>query len=517
MSALKYTEEGVVRCIRGCIVIVRGFQRCINGQLIHFGYGTEGIILGFDEEEAQVLIVREEEKIKTGDKAIASLEPFNTPVGDKFIGRIVNPLAEPLDGLGPLQPDAMYPIFIDAPSILTRDPLCKTLETGIKVIDSMIPVGLGQRELVLGDKMTGKTTVVTDTILNQKNTGVICIYCAIGKARSALAKVVQLFQDRDAFQYSLIVAGNANAPPGQQYLAPYVACSIAEYFMHKGKDVFIGFDDFSKHAWAYREISLLLGRPPGRDSYPGDIFYLHSKMIERAAFMDKAHGGGSITFFPIVEILEGDLTGYISSNLVSMTDGQIYLSTPLFGEGQKPATDLGLSVSRVGSKVQWKAIKKLSGSLRLEYVQYKELMRISKLKTSGQSDEAHQQLKGGEILSEILKQEKDAPVPMEAEVVIFYALKKKVLHEMTIPEVKEFQLSIFDYAKTKDPDLITMLRAKRDLDEEIEKRMTDLLALYLKELQAKRPKEAEEEDGAGFLGTDALDAATSNEKKDTKQ
>jgi F-type H+-transporting ATPase subunit alpha len=498
-------------------VIVRGFQRCINGQLIRFGYGTEGLILGFDDEEAQVLIVREEEKIKTGDKAIASLEPFNTPVGEKFIGRIVNPLGEPLDGLGPLQHDTMYPIFIDAPAILTRDPLCKTLETGIKVIDSMIPVGLGQRELILGDKMTGKTTVVTDTILNQKNTGIICIYCAIGKARSALAKVVQLFQDKDAFQYSLIVAANANAPPGQQYLAPYVACSIAEYFMHKGKDVFIGFDDFSKHAWAYREISLLLGRPPGRDSYPGDIFYLHSKMIERAAYMDKDHGNGSITFFPIVEILEGDLTGYISSNLVSMTDGQIYLSTPLFGEGQKPATDLGLSVSRVGSKVQWKAIKKLSGSLRLEYVQYKELMRISKLKTSGQSEEAQQQLKGGEIISEILKQEKDSPVPMEAEVMILYALKKKILHEMSTPEVKEFQTTIFDYAKTNDPDLVGMIREKRDLTEEIEKRLTDLLGKYLKELQERRPKEEEEEDAGGFLGTDALDASTSKDKKEAKE
>ncbi len=509
MNTLKYTEEGIVRCIRGCIVIVRGFQRCINGQLIRFGYGTEGIILGFDDEEAQVLIVREEEKIKTGDKAIASLEPFNTPVGDKFIGRIVNPLCEPLDGLGPLQHDAMYPIFIDAPSILTRDPLCKTLETGIKVIDAMIPVGLGQRELILGDKMTGKTTIVTDTILNQKHTGIICIYCAIGKARSALAKVVQLFQDHEVFNYSLIVAANANAPPGQQYLAPYVACSIAEYFMHKGQNVFIGFDDFTKHAWSYREISLLLGRPPGRDSYPGDIFYLHSKMIERAAYMDKAHGNGSITFFPIVEILEGDLTGYISSNLVSMTDGQIYLSTPLFGEGQKPAVDLGLSVSRVGSKVQWKAIKKLSGSLRLEYVQYKELMRISKLKTSGQSEEAQQQLKGGEILSEILKQDKDSPMPLAAQVMILYALKKKLLYELTIPEVKEFQLSILDYAQKADPDFVAMLKEKRDLTEEIESRMTAILAQYVKEAQEKRPKDEEDEE-SGFVGVDALDQATSS-------
>jgi F-type H+/Na+-transporting ATPase subunit alpha len=515
LGALKYTEEGVVRCIRGCIVLVNGFKSCINGQIIRFGYGTEGIILGFDENEAQVLIVKEEEKIKTGDRAIASLEPFNTPVGNKFIGRIINPLAETMDGLGPLESDTMYPIFIDAPAILTRDPLDQTLETGIKVIDAMIPCGFGQRELILGDKMTGKTTVVTDTILNQKDTGVICIYCAIGKARSALAKVVQLFQDREAFDYSLIVAANASAPPGQQYLAPYVACSIGEYFMHQGKNVFVGFDDFTKHAWAYREISLLLGRPPGRDSYPGDIFYLHSKMIERAAYMRKEFKRGSMTFFPIVEILEGDLTGYVPSNLVSMTDGQIYLSTPLFGEGQKPAVDLGLSVSRVGSKVQWPAIKKLSGSLRLEYIQYKELMRISKLKTSGQSEEAQQQLKGGEILSEILKQDKDSPLALEAQVFILFAVRKKILYEMTIQEVKEFQLKILDYAKERKPELIAMIREQKSLSDEIEKGMMEILTQYVKEVEQLRPKEEDEEAESFGVGVDALDQATSN--KETKE
>lgn len=517
MGSLRYTEEGRVRCIRGCIVIVDGFQNCINGQMIQFGYGTEGIILGFDADEAQVLIVKEEEKIKTGDKAIASLQPFNTPVGENFIGRIVNPLGETLDGLGPLEADAMYPIFIDAPGIMTRDPLCKTLQTGIKVVDTMIPCGFGQRELILGDKMTGKTTIVTDTILNQKGTDVICIYCGIGKARSAFAKVVQLFQTEGVFDYSIIVAAYASAPPGQQYLAPYVACSIGEYFMHQGKDVFIGFDDFTKHAWAYREISLLLGRPPGRDSYPGDIFYLHSKMIERAAYMNKEHGQGSMTFFPIVEILEGDLTGYISSNLVSMTDGQIYLSTPLFGEGQKPAVDLGLSVSRVGSKVQWKSVKKLSGSLRLEYVQYKELMRVSKLKTSGQSDEQAQQLKGGEILSELLKQDKDSPVPLVAQVLIFFAVKKKILHEMTIPEVKKFQIEILDYAKGKNPELLKIIAERQDLDEEIENGMTAVLEEYAKEIAILRPKDDEDDDAGFGAGTDALDAATSKEPKEGQE
>ena len=375
----------------------------------------------------------------------------------------------------------------------------------------MIPVGLGQRELILGDKMTGKTTVVTDTILNQRTTGLICIYCCTGKARSALARVVQLFQDHDCFKYSLIVSATASSPPGQQYLSVYVACAIAEYFLHKGKDVFIGFDDFTKHAWCYREISLLLGRPPGRDSYPGDVFYLHSKMIERACFMDKQNGGGSITFFPIVEILEGDLTAFVPSNLVSMTDGQIYLSSALFGEGQRPALDLGLSVSRVGSKVQWPAIKSLSGPLRLEFLQFRELLRMSKLKTTGQSEEQLQKIKSGTILTEIIKQDKDSPVPSEAQVMIFYAFKKKVTHEMTIPEVNEFQTNILGYSQKKNPNLLKILRERRKLDPEIEKGMDEVLAEYLKEIKAKRPKEEEEEKTVPNVGVDVMDKATSKQ------
>lgn len=508
MVELRYTEEGVVRVIRGCIVIVEGFKNCINGQVIRFGYGTMGIIVGFDEREAQVLIVRQAVNLKTGDKALASLEPFNTPVGSKFIGRIINPLGEPKDGLGTLHHDEMRPIFVDAPSILQRKVLDRTLETGIKVIDSMIPVGFGQRELVLGDKMTGKTTICTDAIINQKHTGVICVYCAIGKAQSALGKVVQLFINHNCFEYTCIVAATASAPPGQLYLSPYVACAVGEYFMHRGKNVFVVFDDLTKHAWAYREISLLLGRAPGRDSYPGDIFYLHSKMVERAAYLTDNLGGGSMTQFPIVETLEGDLTGYVQSNLVSMTDGQIYLSTPLFGEGQKPAVDLGLSVSRVGSKVQWPAVKKLSGPLRLEFLQYREVLRVSKLKTSGGSDEAENQLKAGGILTEILKQERDHPVKSEALVIILYAYSKKFLHELTIEEVIVFQKDIYDYFFKRHPDMLIKLREKRALDDEMTKIMDTVLTEYVKEISAKRPKEdAESEDSQ--VGVDTLDKATS--------
>ncbi|MCC6759370.1 MAG: F0F1 ATP synthase subunit alpha [Candidatus Omnitrophica bacterium] len=508
MVELRYTEEGVVRVIRGCIVIVEGFKNCINGQVIRFGYGTMGIIVGFDEREAQVLIIRQQVNLKTGDKALASLEAFNTPVGNKFIGRIINPLAEPLDGLGTLETDGMRPIFVDAPSILQRKVLDRTLETGIKVIDSMIPVGFGQRELVLGDKMTGKTTVCTDAIMNQKSTGVICVYCAIGKARSALGKVVQLFMNNNCFDYTCIVAATASAPPGQLYLSPYVACAVAEYFMYQGKNVFVVFDDLTKHAWAYREISLLLGRAPGRDSYPGDIFYLHSKMVERAAYLTDDLGGGSMTQFPIVETLEGDLTGYVQSNLVSMTDGQIYLSTPLFGEGQKPAVDLGLSVSRVGSKVQWPAIKKLSGPLRLEFLQYREVLRVSKLKTSGGSDEAENQLKSGGILTDILKQERDNPVKSETLVVILYAYSKKYLHELSLEEVNIFQKEIYEYFNKRQPEMLQKLREKRALDEDMMKIIDAVMTEYVKEVSLKRPKEdAETEDSQ--VGVDTLDKATS--------
>jgi F-type H+-transporting ATPase subunit alpha len=514
VSELRYTEVGYVKSIRGCIVVVGGLKHCINGQLVHFGFGTIGTILGFNEEEASVLILKLATEIKTGEEVHASLEPFNVPVGNNFIGRIVNPLCEPFDGLGDIKADASYPIFPAAPAILERQPLCKTLETGTKVLDSMIPIGLGQRQLILGNKMTGKTTFVTDAILNQKHTGVICIYCAIGKARSQLARVVQLFQDHDAFKYTIIVAAPSSSPPGQQYLAPYVACSLGEYFMQRGGHVFVGFDDFTKHAWCYREISLLLGRPPGRDSYPGDIFYLHSKMIERACYLDAAHGAGSMTFIPIVEILEGDLTAFVPSNLVSMTDGQIMLDAAMFGEGQKPALDLGLSVSRVGTKVQWPIVKNLAGPLRLEFLQFRELQRLSKLRSGEQSEDVVLRLRSGEILTQLLKQDKNHPVIMEGLVLILYAYHKKYLHKLTKPEIDQFQAEIYEYAKKENADFIKLLRERRKMDEEIEEGLNTVISTYIEQVEAKRPikEETKEEDIMTNIGRDVLDEATSKKK-----
>lgn len=512
MAELKYTEIGKVKSIRGCIVIVVGFNNCINGQLVEFGFGTFGTILGFDRNEAQILIIKEVTPICTGDEVRASLEPFNVPVGENFLGRIVNPLGDPCDSLGAITPDDHYTIFPTAPAILERKVLHRPLETGTKVIDAMIPVGLGQRELILGNKMTGKTSIITDTIINQKGKDIICIYCAIGKARSQLARVVQLFLDNDAFGHTIIVSAPSSAPPGQQYLAPYVACSIGEYFMHKGQHVFIGFDDFTKHAWCYREISLLLGRAPGRDSYPGDIFYLHSKMIERACHYDDEHGDGSMTFLPLVEVQEGDLTAYIPSNLVSMTDGQILLDAAMFGQGQKPALDLGLSVSRVGTKVQWPIIKDLAAPMRLEFLQIKELQKASKLRSGPQSEELQQKLKSGEILTTLFCQDKNNPVPLEALTLILYAFKEKLIFDLTPEQINEFQNNIYDYAVKKDSEFLKSLRANPKTTDENEKGLRDILESYIKDhcpTAVKEEDDDEDDDMVSNIGHDVLDEATS--------
>ncbi|MFA6636322.1 MAG: F0F1 ATP synthase subunit alpha [Candidatus Omnitrophota bacterium] len=501
MAPLQYKEIGYITTIRGCIVTVRGLENCINGQLVRFGFGNEGIIIGFDAVETQVLLVKQRTNLSTGDKAEMTLEPFNTPVGDSFIGRIVNPLGEPLDGLGPVIPEKYAPIFADAPSVMDRGPVDNTIETGIKIVDSMIPVGFGQRQLILGDKMTGKTTIGTDIILNQKGKDVKCIYCGIGKSKSAMDRVVALFKEHDAFKYTSIVTAIAGTTPGQQYLVPYIGSAIGEHFMYKGEKVIVIFDDFTKHAWAYRELSLLLQRPPGRESYPGDVFYLHSRMIERAAQLSKELGGGAMAFFPIIELLEGDLSGYISTNLVSMTDGQIYLSASLFGEGFKPAIDIGFSVSRIGSKAQWPAVKKVCKTMRFDYLQFRELLMVSRLKAGGtKTDEAGDEMKGGEILSDLLKQENDHPLEMVEEVIIFFGLSEKMVYDLDKEQLKEWKKSVYNFAKEKYPDLVKAIAEKKDLGDEEKEGLQSLYEEYIdllnREFASKKPEE-EEEDEAG--------------------
>ena len=489
MVELHYKENGIVKTVSGCIAQVIGLQNCFLGQLVHFGFGTEGIIMGFDMNVAQVLMIKEHESITPGNQVVASIEPFNMSVGDKVVGRILNPLGESMDGLGPIQFDSEIPYFNNAPAIMDRASLTRTFETGIKLIDTMLPLGKGQRSLILGDKMTGKTTIGTDIIINQKGKDVICIYCAIGKTFSAMTKIIDLFKERDCFEHTIILSAPASSSPGQQYLAPYAACALGEYFMYKKKDVFVFFDDFTKHAWAYRELSLMMGMPPGRDSYPGDIFFLHSRMIERAAQLNQKLGGGSMTFIPVVELLEGDLTSYIPTNLVSMTDGQLYLNASLFNEGFRPAVDVGLSVSRVGSKVQWKATKAVSRSTRMEFIQFKELLRVSKLQASSQSEEARRSLETGRILQALLTQPASSPVTIEIQVMLFYAKNEQMFKDLTLSQVQEFLAGFETYVKKEDPELLTLIREIKDLNDEIRSRISRVIHEQLTIIGKKRKPE----------------------------
>jgi len=395
-----------------------------------------------------------------------------------FVGRRVNALADPIDGQGPIRNDKEHTIFTPAPSVLERVPLAEVLQTGTKIVDMLKPVGKGQRMLIIGDRMTGKTTLGLDAIVNQRGKNVFCVYAVIGKSEALLNKVTELFDQRHVWDYGTVVAATAADPIGQQYLCPYVATSIAEYFMYeKHADVLVVFDDFTKHAWAYPQISLLLDRAPGRDAYPGDIFYIHSQLVERAGKLRPERGGGSMTHLPIVETLQGDVAGYIPSNIISMTDGQIYFSSVLFGEGFKPAIDMGLSVSRIGNRVQWPAVKKMTGMLQLEFVRYKELEKLTRIK-AGVSGDVEKRLKRGRVLEELLKQDANAPVPMEDQVILLYALQKGFLNNVEPEHTRRRLVQLVHHIRTQRPDLIASLVAKMQLTEEIKEGFDAELARF---------------------------------------
>ncbi|MBA4387811.1 MAG: F0F1 ATP synthase subunit alpha [Verrucomicrobia bacterium] len=467
IDLLKLKEHGVVAEIKQDVVHVTGLTNCMNGQLVHIGESAQGVIVGFDPDYVLVLVVKEGVPIKPGDKVLSTLDEFKVPVGESFIGRRVNALAKPIDGHGPVKEDTSYPIFGRAPGVLDRIPLKKVMQTGIKLIDMMKPVGKGQRMLIIGDRMTGKTTVGVDAIINQRGKNVLCVYCCIGKAEAALNKVVDAFDRFGVWEYGMVVAATASDPMGQQYLAPYVAVSLGEYFMYEKKaDVLVVFDDFTKHAWAYRQISLLLERAPGRDAYPGDIFYIHSQLVERACKLNDARGGGSMTHLPIVETQQGDVAGYIPSNIISMTDGQIYMSSALFGEGFKPAMDMGLSVSRIGNRVQWAAMKKMTGMLQLEFVRFKELERLTRIK-AGMSPDVEKRLKRGKVLEELLKQDANMPVAMEDQVITLFALQNGFFLECEPVNVRPWLGQLIRQIKTNKPGLISDLIENNKMTDEI--------------------------------------------------
>ncbi len=470
---LQAKETGRVLEIKQTIAKVAGLSTCLYGQKVNFQNDVSGMVMGFNSHEVSVLLLLGKETIRAGDPAYSLFEIFDVPVGEAFLGRIVNALCEPLDNKGPIPHSVRRPVFGEAVPVLERKPVEQPIETGIKILDTMIPIGRGQRELIIGDRMTGKTTLVTDIMLNQKGKGIVCIYCCIGKSEAALNKVIQILEGSGAMEYSIVVAATASSPPAQQYLAPYVACSLGEFFMNQGQHVLVGFDDFTRHAWVYRQLSLLMERSPGRDAYPGDVFYLHSRMIELAANMGEKRGGGSMTFLPIVETLQGDVTGYIPSNLISMTDGQIYVNTELFREGFKPAIDLGLSVSRIGSKVQWPAIKALSGMLRLEYIQYKELERLTRFK-SGALEEIEARLKKGRILKELLKQDRNYPVPMEEQVIILYLYREGKLNSFPNEKIRHLQKLILNFVREEKPELLKEIATQKTLTPEIKEALDKL-------------------------------------------
>ena len=481
IPAFEVREVGTVKSVRDLIVRVTGLPSCMSGQKVEFANGALGMVMGYTEHEVQVLVFGGKGRIRAGDEVYNRGEEFLVPVGEPFIGRIVNSLCEPMDGGGPIDAVERVPAFGEAPGVMERLPVDQTLETGTQILDAVIPIAKGQRQLIIGDRMTGKTSVALDAILNQKGKETICIYCCIGKSYSSLLKIVRLLEARDAMAYTIIVSAPASTPAGEQYLAPYTAATLGAYFMSRGRAVLVVFDDLTKHAWIYRQLSLLLERAPGREAYPGDIFYIHSQLLERAGNLAQEFGGGSMTFLPICDILQGDVTGFIPSNLVSMTDGQIYLSTALFNKGIKPAIDFGLSVSRIGSKAQWPAMRELSGRLRLEYVQYQELLQMTQLRTN-LSSEAELRLKRGEAMTALLVQGKNQPVAMEDQILQLYVLRRGALDELTAVQIKQFKREFGPAIRQWAPELIPELRKEKALTEGMKRTADECLQRYLQQL-----------------------------------
>jgi F-type H+-transporting ATPase subunit alpha len=473
-------EIGTVQSIRKFIVIAKGLPSCMNGQIVEFSNGIPGLVMGFTEDKVQILILGDATAIRAGDEVYNKGRSLSLPVSEAFLGRIVNSLCEPQDGLGPIETKELYPVFRVAPGVMERVPVKETLETGTLILDAIIPIAKGQRQLLIGDRLTGKTTVTLDAILNQKGKGVVCIYCCIGKPYSSLLKILDILKEKDAMKYTVVVSGIASLSTGEQYLAPYSACMLGEYFMYNGKDVLVIFDDLTKHAWVYRQISLLLERAPGREAYPGDIFYIHSQLMERAGYLKPERGGGSMTFLPIVEILQGDVTGYVSTNLVSMTDGQLYFSTPLFNKGFKPAIDFGLSVSRIGNKAQWPAMKELSKSLRLDYLQYKELLQMTLLRTTGLSKTAEAKLKRGEAINQLIVQDKNKPVSIEDQIVYLYALNSGALDTLSANQIRQFKQDISPFIAKRYPGFYSKVRATKELGDDVKQELGECLQEYIK-------------------------------------
>jgi F-type H+-transporting ATPase subunit alpha len=460
-------ETGKVVYVGDSIARVYGLSSCMAGELIEFPSGVMGLALNLEEDSVGVVIMGEDIGIKEGDVVRRTARILEVPAGEKMVGRIIDPLGNPLDGKGAIETQENRVIERVAPGVVWREPVNVPLQTGIKAIDSMTPIGRGQRELIIGDRQTGKTTILIDTILNQHDQDVICIYVAIGQKRSSVAKVVKTFEEFGALDYTIVLSADASVPVSLQYIAPYAGCAIGEHFMEQGKDVLVCYDDLSKHAVAYREVSLLLRRPPGREAYPGDIFYLHSRLLERAVKLNKEKGGGSLTALPVIETKAGNVAAYIPTNVISITDGQIYLEGNLFYQGIRPAMNVGISVSRVGGKAQNKAMKKIAGSLRLDLAQYRELESFAQF-GSDLDAAAQAQLARGQRLVELLKQGVYVPVPVHEQVAVIYAGTQGLLDDVRVEDVKDFEKSMLEWLRKNRTEFMQELKEKAELTPEID-------------------------------------------------
>ena len=473
----RFEEVGTVVDAGDGIARISGLSKALSGEMLEFEGGIFGQALNLDKNEIGAIILGESTEIEEGTTVRCTGRILEVPVGKSLLGRIIDPLGNPLDNKGSIKTEEFRPIEFKAPSVINRQPVKEPLQTGIKAIDSMIPIGKGQRELVIGDRSTGKTSILVDTIINQKGKDVFCIYVAIGQKTSNIARLAEKLTEVGAMEYTVIVNAPANAQASIQYLAPYTGCAIGEYFMYNGQHALVMYDDLSKHAVAYRQISLLLRRPPGREAYPGDIFYLHSRLLERSAKLSEELGGGSLTAIPVVEILAGDISSYIPTNVISITDGQIYLESDLFNAGVRPAINAGISVSRVGGNAQTKAMKKVSGMLRLGLAQFRELETFAKFGTE-LDKETRKQLARGERTVEVLKQELYAPISAEEQVLVIFALTRGYLDDVEMKDVKNFEKELVSHIKSTKPQIIASLKETKDISTELEKQLWETIETF---------------------------------------
>ena len=487
-NAIRQSETGTVLMVGDGIARAGGLTNCMAGELLEFEDGSFGMAQNLEENSVSIVLFSTENEVGEGQTVKRTGKVVSVPVGEAMLGRVVNALGQPIDGAGPIDTTEFRPIESRAPGICDRQPVFEPLQTGIKAIDSMIPIGRGQRELIIGDRQTGKTTIAVDTIVNQKGKDVLCIYVAIGQKRSTVASLVEELSKAGAMDYTLVVAATASEASPLQYIAPYAGCAIGEYFMNKGKHVLIIYDDLSKHAVAYRALSLLIRRPPGREAYPGDVFYLHSRLLERAAKLDEAHGGGSLTALPIIETQAGDVSAYIPTNVISITDGQIFLETELFHSGIMPAVNPGISVSRVGGNAQIKAMKKVSGTLKLLYSQYRELASFAQFGSDLDAD-TKARLDQGERIVEVLKQNRSNPIPVEKQVAIIYAVTRDFLVKVETEDVKAYESGLFTFldSDSEAAGVMQTIRETGKLEDDAEKKLAAALGRYTEMFLSSKP------------------------------